>query len=70
MSQENLLLKERMEKILPDHTIKDDFTVLLKGNYNNITEDQLNQLAKLGLFVSSINQSKHGLAISFSGVYL
>ena len=70
MLQENLLLKERMEKILPDWNITDDLVALNQNYYCNITEDQLNQIAKLGLFVSIIHCSEHGITITFSGVYL
>jgi len=64
-SQEKIL-QERLEKILPDWTITDNLKAKSKIRITYILESQLNQIAKLGLFVCGIVLGNNALTVSFS----
>jgi len=66
MSQEKLLLKERLELILPDWTITDELEACSKKINTFIESSQMNQIIKLGLFVSGVYPRIRELKINFS----
>jgi len=67
MSQEKLLLRERLGNILPDWNITDNLEATCNIKHKNITESQTSQIASLGLFVSCVYLNPKGLVIVFSG---
>lgn len=65
MSQEKLLLKERLELILPDWTITDELEACSEKINTFIESSQMNQIIKLGLFVSGVYPRIRELKINF-----
>ena len=64
--QEKLLLKERLELILPDWTINDDLDAITREVNNFIIPAQTNQILKLGLIVSGVYPTVLELRVEFS----
>lgn len=64
--QEKILLKERLELILPDWCISDELEVYHSKKYLAITDTQLNEITTLGIFVNGIYKTKDGLQVNFS----
>lgn len=65
ISQEKLLLQERLEKILPDWNINDDLEAVSKVSHFSIDSIQMNQVFSLGLVISEIYRTGDTLVIQF-----
>ncbi len=68
MSTEKLLVKERLEEILPDWNINEDFEAVSKVSHYCIDIIQMNQVFSLGLVVSEIYRSGDTLVIQFHSI--
>jgi len=66
ISQEKLLLQERLGKILHDWNITDELEAVLKTSHHIINTQQMNQIFSLGLIVSEIYRTSNTLVIQFS----
>lgn len=68
--QEKILLKERLELILHDWYITDNLEAESRYGKKSISQQQMNQIIKLGLYVSAIYDREYsttcGLEITFS----